>query len=405
MLIRPENPGATKRNDTKENRDIVRPKADQPELVGQTSASPKTKTPPASNAKPRNGALIGLPGPRGVGGTPQVGKRGVFSAIDLGTNNCRLLVARPTRDGFRVIDAFSRIVRLGEGVAESGELSEAAMQRTIDALKICANKIEKRRVTCMRHVATEALRVASNRTSFVERIKHETGLNMEVISAAEEARLAVLGCQTLIAPGKRHALVFDIGGGSTELIWVRVDKPNPIEICGWMSIPWGVVNLTETHREASQNGCRISYQKMVAEVVSHLDSFEEAYQLKNRLKDREVQFLGTSGTVTTLASLHMRLPRYDRNLIDGAWMKADEISSLSREVAAMSEAERASQPCIGRDRCDLVVAGCAILEALLSMWPVEDLRVADRGIREGILRGLMEERQPIVAPTASLAAQ
>lgn len=320
--------------------------------------------------------------------------RSVYSAIDLGTNNCRLLIARPTKAGFRVIDAFSRIVRLGEGVANGNRLSDAAMDRTIEALKVCAEKIARRNVTCMRHVATEACRVADNAEEFIARVKRETGLNLDIISAKEEARLAVMGCQSLIAPGNRHALVFDIGGGSTELIWVRVLPGNRSEISGWMSIPWGVVNLSESHGVVGKSVPREQYAQMIAIVEKHLKEFEEAHRVSEVVRRRQTQFLGTSGTVTTLASLHLELPRYMREKVDGAWMKSKDIHALSRRVAEMSHIERSAQPCIGPERADLVVAGCAILEAILGMWNVPSLRVADRGIREGILRGMMQMDAP-----------
>jgi len=322
--------------------------------------------------------------------------RGVYSAIDLGTNNCRLLIARPTLSGFRVIDAFSRIVRLGEGVSANNMLSEAAMDRTIEALKVCAEKLARRNVTCMRHVATEACRVAENSDEFVARVKSETGINLDIITAGEEARLAVMGCQSLIAPGNQNALVFDIGGGSTELIWVRVKKGQASEIRGWMSIPWGVVNLSEKYGAPGATISKKDYQRMVNTVCDHLQSFEDAHLISDVVRHRRTQFLGTSGTVTTLASLHLNLPRYVRDKVDGAWMKTDDIKSLSRSVAQMSHIERAAQPCIGTERADLVVAGCAILEGILGMWSVPSLRVADRGIREGILRGLMQTEEPPV---------
>lgn len=326
---------------------------------------------------------------------PNVG-RGVYSAIDLGTNNCRLLIARPTPKGFRVIDAFSRIVRLGEGVSQNNMLSEDAMDRTIEALKVCADKIKRRNVTCMRHVATEACRVADNSEEFVERVRQETGINLDVISAGEEARLAVMGCQSLIAPGNKNALVFDIGGGSTELIWVRLTSSRATEIRGWMSIPWGVVNLSEKYGKTGQALPPELYERMVATVKKHLQSFEDAHQISDVVNRRKTQFLGTSGTVTTLASLHLKLPRYVRDKVDGAWMKSRDIKALSRNVANMSHIERCAQPCIGEERADLVVAGCAILEAILGMWNVPSLRVADRGIREGILRSLMQTETPPV---------
>lgn len=317
-------------------------------------------------------------------------KAAVYSAIDLGTNNCRLLIAKQTKSGFRVIDAFSRIVRLGEGVGRDNRLSEEAMDRTIEALKVCADKLARRNVTCMRHVATEACRIAENSDEFVERVRRETGINLDVISAAEEARLAVLGCQSLIAPDKRNVMVFDIGGGSTELIWVKVRPGRRNEIMGWMSVPWGVVNLTEQFTKPGKTPKPKKYSKMMGTMEEHLRAFEDAHELRKVLRGRHTQFLGTSGTVTTLASLHLGLPRYVRDKVDGAWMKSKDIRSLSRRVAEMTPEERAAEPCIGSERADLVVAGCAILESILSMWDVPSLRVADRGIREGILRGLME---------------
>ncbi|UTW57272.1 Ppx/GppA family phosphatase [Kordiimonas sp. SCSIO 12603] len=324
--------------------------------------------------------------------------RGVYSAIDLGTNNCRLLIAKPTRQGFRVIDAFSRIVRLGEGVSQNNRLSDEAMDRTIAALKVCAEKIARRNVTCMRHVATEACRVADNAEEFVARVKAETGINLDIISTGEEARLAVMGCQSLIAPGNKNALVFDIGGGSTELIWVRVLPGGGTEMRGWMSIPWGVVNLSEEYGEPGVRLPDEQYARMVGTVKDHLIEFEEAHDISEVVRRKKTQFLGTSGTVTTLASLHLELPRYIREKVDGAWMKSEDIKSLSRRVAQMTHEERSAQPCIGSERADLVVAGCAILEAILGMWQVPSLRVADRGIREGILRGLMQTgKMPIRA--------
>ncbi|WND02162.1 Ppx/GppA phosphatase family protein [Temperatibacter marinus] len=320
-------------------------------------------------------------------------RKAIYSAIDLGTNNCRLLIAKPTANGFRVIDAFSRIVRLGEGLESSGMLSEAAMDRTIDALKICAEKLARRGVTTMHHVATEACRVAKNSDEFIKRVKQETGINIDVISAADEARLAVMGCQSLISRGNRHALVFDIGGGSTELIWVSISRNNKTEIKGWTSVPWGVVNLSEKYGTEAGDISAEDYRSMVNVVYDHILAFEEAYKIRDIVKRSKVQFLGTSGTVTTLASLHMNLARYDRSKVDGAWMQARDIRRLSNEVAAMTYAERSAQPCIGEERADLVVAGCAIIEAVLGMWPVNSLRVADRGIREGILRNLMQRDQ------------
>ncbi|WP_281300834.1 MULTISPECIES: Ppx/GppA phosphatase family protein [unclassified Iodidimonas] len=318
---------------------------------------------------------------------PYARNRAVYSAIDLGTNNCRLLIARPTYAGFRVVDAFSRIVRLGEGLGATGRLSDEAMDRAIAALKICAQKIRHKQVTCMRSVATEACRTAKNCDQFVARVKAETGLNLDVISPAEEARLAVVGCQSLLDPAYGHALVFDIGGGSTELILVERRPKNRLHILAWTSMPYGVVNLSE--RFDCQSLDRARYAEMVGLIRAHLDRFEALASLRALQKNGAMQLLGTSGTITTLASVQMGLPRYDRNKVDGAWLEQASIHDLARNIALMPYEARLAEPCIGEDRVDYVVAGCAILDALLAQWSFKRLRVADRGIREGVLRGLM----------------
>lgn len=311
--------------------------------------------------------------------------RRVYSALDLGTNNCRLLIARPDANGFRVIDAFSRIVRLGEGVLSTGSLSQNAMQRTIEALKVCAEKVERRQVTLMRNVATQACRMAENCGEFVETVREETGLALDIISPKEEARLAVMGCKSLINPDAEQSLVFDIGGGSTELILVD-RKDGELDIANWISLPIGVVTLAErfgTHAMAAHE-----YAEMVEFVRDELVEFNTDCQ--NLIANGSARnLLGTSGTVTTLASLQLGLKVYNRNKVDGAWLTSDSVRTLSAQLSAMSCEERTHQGCIGRERADLVVAGCAILEAILDLWPTHKLRVADRGIREGVLRGLM----------------
>ncbi len=318
---------------------------------------------------------------------------GVYAALDLGTNNCRLLIARPAAGGFQVIDAFSRIVRLGEGLSRSGCLSDAAMTRTIQALRTCAGKIRRRGVTHARAVATEACRRASNCGAFLDRVRRETGLNLEIISNDEEASLAVRGCVSLLDPGLSHALVFDIGGGSTELGWMKAPAPSGIageavpEVCGWHSIPIGVVTLAERHG-GHEVAPRV-YETMIGEVRDALAPFEAKHRLGELVADGQLQLLGTSGTVTTLAGVHQDLPRYDRDRIDGCYLDFETVRSVSRRISAMSYRRRAAHPCIGRDRADLVIAGCAILEAVCGTWPVGRLRVADRGLREGILLTMM----------------
>lgn len=328
-----------------------------------------------TNGKPRGGTALVTRGrdPRH------------FAALDLGTNNCRLLIARPQGDGFAVIDAFSRIVRLGEGLASSGRLSDAAIERTIAALKICADKLKRRNVTLSRAVATEACRRASNGAEFIARAYAETGILLDVITAEEEARLAVLGCHALIEPGEDPALIFDIGGGSTELVLVDTRGPDP-KVLDWHSAPWGVVSLTESAGHGDgPDGRAAAYARMRALVTESMAPF--AARLPRGIA--VPRLLGTSGTVTTLASVHLGLSHYDRAQVDGLIVPASAMRRISTELAEMDLRQRAQLPCIGSERADLVVAGCAILETILDLWPAERLGIADRGIREGILRRLM----------------
>ena len=326
----------------------------------------------------------------------------IYGALDLGTNNCRLLIAKPSRRGFLVIDAFSRIIRLGEGVLSSGRLSEAAMKRTIEALKVCAEKMSRRAVTRSRLIATEACRIASNGGEFIERVRGETGLSIEIVGQETEAKLAVSGCASLIDRNCDWVLVFDIGGGSSELIWLdlaRLGRPwrrtlhdrVDVQTCiaAWTSLPIGVVNLAERHggREVTPG----SYEAMVKDVMAGLTSFETKHRFSKRIAGKRAHFLGTSGTVTTISGIHLKLPVYERARVDGCWLTARDVRVVSNDLIGMSYAERVAQPCIGQERADLVLAGCAILEALLRTWPCQRLRVADRGLREGILATLMAE--------------
>jgi len=312
--------------------------------------------------------------------------RHTYGALDLGTNNCRLLVARPIEGGFTVIDAFSRVVRLGEGLAGSGRISDAAMDRALGALSVCAEKLRRRRVSLARSVATEACRRAANGRQFVERVYRETGIALEVIAPEEEARLAMLGCHRLLEPGDGPALIFDIGGGSTELVLIDTDGEQP-RIKSWWSAPWGVVSLTESEgRDFADPDERLAAYGRMRRRVTH--AFSRFAELLPKDKNN-IRLMGTSGTVTTLASVHLALPSYDRSAIDGLMVPADSMRAISAMLSRMSHAERSALPCIGGERADLVVAGCAILEAIMDIWPAQTLGVADRGIREGILRSLM----------------
>lgn len=323
-----------------------------------------------------------------------------YAALDLGTNNCRLLVAAPKGKSLRIVDAFSRIVRLGENLSRTGMLSDAAMDRTIEVLAICAEKIRYRGVTHMRLVATQACRGASNGQVFLDRVRAETGLSLEIINTQEEARLAMLGCTDLFDDNAKAVLVFDIGGGSTEISWVRLsgdgdanNKGGQVEkkIVSWSSFPFGVVSLAE--KWDGREITRSTYDEIVAEVRTAIRDVGDEAGLRSLFENGEAHLLGTSGTVTSIAGVHLKLERYRRVDVDGLWLSSQRIVQVSEELRAMDFAARASQPCIGRERADLVVCGCAILEAIIQEWPSSRVRVADRGLREGILLELKEQDQ------------
>jgi exopolyphosphatase/guanosine-5'-triphosphate,3'-diphosphate pyrophosphatase len=312
----------------------------------------------------------------------------VYAALDLGTNNCRLLIACPTGDGFRVVDSFSRIIRLGEGISATGSISEAAIERAIAALSICSDKIRYRKARRLRLIATEACRAAANADSFRDRVATETGIKLEVIDRETEATLAVIGCSPLLDPKGRGAILFDIGGGSSEL--VRIER-NPGELNGaprikaWMSIPLGVVSIAE--KFGGRDVTRESYARMVAEVAQHVAPFAADHGTDLR----DMHLLGTSGTVTTLAGVYLNLARYDRRRIDGIWMNNPDVTAVIEKLLGMSYQERVHNNCISVERADLVLAGCAILDAIRNAFPVPRLRVADRGLREGMLVEMMRE--------------
>lgn len=358
--------------------------------------SEKPQAAPSSNTAPSSNAQTKTRPRRQQGQAPLAPKREkLYAALDLGTNNCRLLIARRAPEGFKVVDAYSRIVRLGEGLMSAGELSEAAMSRAIEALRICADKMKRRGVIRSRTIATAACRTAVNGAEFIARVKRETGLSLEIISTEDEARLAVAGCSPLLDRECASALVFDIGGGSTELIWVRLEKEQggrarPV-IGDWVSLPCGVVTLAERHGGVEVPG--EVYDRMVAEVAERLIPFLD------RLRDerdtrRPFHLLGTSGTVTTIAGVHLGLERYDRARVDGIWIEPADVRRVTRDLLDMDYARRAAHPCVGQERADLVLAGCAIFEAIADAWPADRLRVADRGLREGILMSLMQADGP-----------
>lgn len=327
--------------------------------------------------QPRNVQLLASPG------APRRFVEPAFAALDLGTNNCRMLVATPSGGGFRVLDSFSRIVRLGEGLHRTGELSAAAMERAIVALQACAARLERRPVRRLRAVATEACRRAANGPVFLGRVKQETGLEVGVISSREEAELALESCAPLLAGGGRRALLFDIGGGSTELAWVRIDPYGQPELIGYDSLPVGVVTLAERFGQAGFDPD--GFETMVEDVAARLESFESVHCIRREIHAGGVQLLGTSGTVTTLAGVALGLPRYRRPLVDGTVLSADAADAALSSLRTLGRSGLEAHPCVGPDRVDFVLPGCAVFAALVRLWPAPRVIVADRGLREGML--------------------
>ena len=306
-----------------------------------------------------------------------------YGALDLGTNNCRLLIAHAAGDGLAVVDAFSRIVRLGEGVSHSGQLSEAAMRRTIEALRVCANKLKWHGVGQHRLIATEACRLAENGAEFVARVEAEIGMRLEIINRETEARLAASGAEPLIEAGAESSVIFDIGGGSSEVMWMQ-RAGDTFDLVAWISLAAGVVTLSERYgggREVSPE----TFSAMRGYVESLLAPFVTEVKSKLGADAQPTHLLGTSGTVTTIAGVHLGLKHYDRSKVDGCWLESEGAGLVTAQLLAMSYEERTQNGCIGRERADLVLAGCAILEEIRLAFPAPRIRVADRGLREGIL--------------------
>jgi len=331
---------------------------------------------------------------------PQDGQ--IYAALDLGTNNCRLLVAKPeTREGdksaFRIVDSFSRIVRLGEGLSHSGRLCDAAIERTLGALEVCRDKMHARCVTRARLIATEACRAAQNGSEFLKKVHDSTGLTLEIVDRETEAHLAAAGCASLADEEAESVVLFDIGGGSSEIVWLsRASQDSQSEelsprdrVRFWVSLKLGVVSLAEKF-----GGTHVSdatFEAMIDHVSGQLAQFVEMARSQHRCG--RFHLLGTSGTVTTVAGVYLGLARYDRRRVDGLWMVSEDVDRAIAQLRHMSYEQRAANGCIGPERADLVLAGCAILEAIRRAFPAERLRIADRGLREGILMQLMSADQ------------
>lgn len=331
----------------------------------------------------------------------------LYAALDLGTNSCRMLIAEPKGAGFQVVDSFSKSVQLGLGLEKSGKLSRGSMSRTVQAMRICQQKLKQHKVRRMRLVATEACRRALNAKEFVQRIQRETGLCLDIIKPEEEARLAVVSCAPLVSPKTENLLVVDIGGGSTELVWLdlsqvpRLDRPQSImrlhsgfdqgapegsgaRVVDWISVPLGVATLREQFNDVEDDAARFALMSWFFE--ENLADFSPYHATE---PTERFQIIGTSGTVTTVAASHLGLKRYDRTKVDGLRMTSEQIDKVIRSYLALGPGGRRADPRIGSDRHALIMSGAAILQALMRCWPTNRLSVADRGLREGLLYAQM----------------
>lgn len=332
-------------------------------------------------------------GPRGDRRGSHGGPPPAYAALDLGTNNCRLLVATPTQGGFRVVEAYSRIVRLGEGLTLTGRMSDEAMERALAALTVCAEKVRRRKCVRIKAIATQACRQAENGEEFIARVASETGLRLQIITPKEEAQLSVAGCVNLLDRQAEAALVVDVGGGSTELNWLS-KRGDTFVLEGWMSAPVGVVTLAERHPEPAGD-LEAWYEAMVVDMGAAIADAPVSASLRELFVSGRAHMVGTSGAITSLAGIHLGLRRYQRNLVDGLWMTRAQCEAAADTLKRLGADGRAAEPCIGPDRADLVLAGAAIMEAVQRAWPSERVRVADRGLREGLLlQQMREDRKP-----------
>ena len=346
---------------------------------------------------------------RGAGRNSVQTRKPLYAALDLGTNSCRMLIAEPDGAHFNIVDAFSKSVRLGLDLERTGSLSNAGINRTLQALHVCSRKLRKLGVNNSRLVATEACRRAKNGDEFMSRIRNETGLKLEVINPAEEARLAVVSCSPLLEPLAEHVLVVDIGGGSTELVWIDMADVSPEDkvkaminlrpgdvnagnlpgarVVDWISVPLGVATLMQRFSDVQEDGAKFAL--MACHFEEALEAFTPYQDLVSPEILSKLQVIGTSGTVTTLGAMHLGLRRYDRNKVDGLRLRAQDVNAVIKRFLVLGPDGRRREPGIGNDRADLIMSGSAILQTLLRIWPTEQVRVADRGLREGMLFSMM----------------
>jgi exopolyphosphatase / guanosine-5'-triphosphate,3'-diphosphate pyrophosphatase len=323
------------------------------------------------------------------------GERPLFAAVDLGTNNCRLLVAEPRGQTFRVVDSYSQIARLGEGLHDTGRLSDAAVDRALSALHAIRGKLRQHGVGRVRCIATEACRKASNGADFIRRVQSETGLTFKVIGSKEEARLATIGCFDLIESEVGSVLVVDVGGGSTEISHVDAAAMRAGGLTGalrqapildWTSLKLGVVTLSEAVDLRDETA---AWPDMLGRAREAVAAWPALSRVAEKLAADNGYLIGTSGTVTCLAGVHLKLDRYRRDRVDGSWLSREDGVATMTNLRDLGVEGRAQLPTIGVERAPLMLAGCAIMEAVWEAFDAHRLRVADRGLREGLLLSMI----------------
>jgi exopolyphosphatase/guanosine-5'-triphosphate,3'-diphosphate pyrophosphatase len=317
----------------------------------------------------------------------------------------------------KVIDSFAKIISLGEGIKQTGVLSEEAIERTIVALRACKKKLDSHRIYKMRAVATEACRQASNTKSLIERVNSEIGVDLEVISPQEEARLVLKGCSGVISDEKNYGILMDIGGGSTEVVWLKINKgmTRPtISVIDSISLPFGVVTISDTYTHSKNN--QEIYTVLRKNILSTIDTFMKKNNIRTNFSKGDVQVITSSGTTTTLGSLTLGLSTYDRSSVDGKDFSSKKIVEVGEELLSRYLSSTPTTVKLGKEknfitnkffdhvldksseefkifaynRMGLLAAGVVIINSILESIGDCLVRIADRGVREGILYDLMD---------------
>ena len=292
------------------------------------------------------------------------------AAIDVGSNTVRMLIGE-CRDNMLYPEKYYRsISRLAGGFSPQNELADESMERTLDVLNRYSKILQSSGVADVRVVGTAALRRAVNRQLFVDRVQTETGLVIEIIDGAEEARLMARGVLSVVQPVPAAAVIFDIGGGSTEFVCVQQGM-----IKFQQSYALGVVQLSEGFSTVQQ---RNNY---VAQVVSRFVAMLAGHDLLAQ----PYQLIGTAGTLTTLAAMHLQLAEYDARLINNHVIPAGYLRTLQLKLQAMSEFERENLIGMEKGRGDLILPGLDIVLQLLERFELKELKIADSGLLEGVL--------------------